>query len=227
MDGLCKILFIIMLAISTISAAQKMSIPFQAGIEIDGKSNDWDGVREYRFITDSDSSWRVSGNIGDGDLSGGVKIAWSNDGLYFCIEWKDDIVDTKFIPQDSSIIRSASGRRMDAMYLYDNLKIQLRAEDLNYSCWLAPDGLQWHQLLEKKSRVNRPPPTTKSSLNEEGSTTIELKIDWVHFGISPEITDGFNLLILINDTDVPGYSVSKRMKTPRKFVSFSNEITLN
>ncbi|MGD1962037.1 MAG: hypothetical protein ACFB2Y_24515, partial [Fulvivirga sp.] len=95
------------------------------------------------------------------------------------------------------------------------------------SCWLAPDGLQWHQLLEKKSRVNRPPPTTKSSLNEEGSTTIELKIDWVHFGISPEITDGFNLLILINDTDVPGYSVSKRMKTPRKFVSFSNEITLN
>ncbi|MEM6525469.1 MAG: hypothetical protein AAF693_16830 [Bacteroidota bacterium] len=202
---------------------QELQIPFYQKID----QPNWYRIDGYGFISKTDTLWDVSGQFNDSDLSGEVKMAWNHEGLHFHINWQDDTVDTKFLPLSASTIQSPSGRRMDAMYLFDNLKIQLRTNELNYSCWLAPaeNSLQWHLLRVNKSKVDAPKPSITNHTSENGMV-MTVKIDWADLGIEPKKSDQFNLIIVLNDVDQPGSSTQERINSNRKYITLSKNIIL-
>jgi len=208
-----------------------LEIPFMENIHMDGSSADWKNNATLRFPSSNNAGlWEKQGDFTKAeDLQVEIKMVWNKKGLCFYVAWEDDFIDEKRIPKDSATVKTPSGRRMDRMYLYDNLKIQIRTKTRNYSSWFAPreNALQWFSLREQKdgksSTLQTTAPLFKSIQRLPNKYTLEIQYPWTGLHVTPEAT--VDLLVIINDTDQKGKTnVKERLRTPRKYISISKKL---
>lgn len=213
--------------ISLRSISQEINVNQNSTLKIDGAFEDWKSIEGFSFPSSQDI-WQVSGVFERGDLVAEVKLGTNEKGIFFFFQWADDVIDTKSIPKDSSILSMPSGARMDKMYLYDNIKIQLRTDSTNYVSWFNPaePALQWNSLRKKieGSWSSTPIPSPAYRYSESDSLIqLELLFTWEQVGTT---NDELNLLVLINDTDLQDVDESGRLEEARSYISLSRKIIL-
>ena len=207
-------------------SSQTIQISHDSSLSVDGTYEDWNNHTRFSFPTDS-VMWKSNSEINQEDLSIDMKIATNKNGLYFLLRWSDDIIDTESIPKDSSIVTTKTGSRMDRMYLYDNLKIQIRTDSTNHVTWLKPDenSIQWSSLRKKGDSwysvdISDPEFNYKS---DNSVNMLETMISWDQIGIR---SNEYNLLIILNDTDLNNATESSRLAEQRSYVTLSTKVKL-
>ncbi|OJJ15977.1 hypothetical protein BKI52_34970 [marine bacterium AO1-C] len=228
---LFSLLSFLSLGAATQAQDSSLEIPFLANISMDGKANEWKNVPSYYYRQASETNLKVTGDIAKNDLQADIKLAWNKTGLFVFVQWKDNIWDEQIIAKEQATIRLESGRRMDKMYLYDNLKIQIRALDNNYTSWFAPrkNALQWQSLRQRRYRKNVTLPVTEPQyvIKKKGKKqwVLEIQYKWQDLKINPKLKD-LRVLVMINDADTPSANQAQRLKAPRKFVTLYGKATL-
>ncbi|HAS39394.1 MAG TPA: hypothetical protein DCS93_02905 [Microscillaceae bacterium] len=229
------LLSILSLGVTIQAQDTKLTIPFLAKVNIDGKAKEWKDIPSHYYQSDSKTNLKVTGKLAKGDLKADIKLAWNETGLFVYVQWEDNVWDEQTITKEQSIIRLKSGRRMDKMYLYDHLKIQIRALDNNYTSWFAPrlKALQWQSLRQRKYRKNVTLPVAEPQYVMQKQTTkkgkekwvLEVQYQWKDLKINPRLKN-LQVLVMINDADTPKANQGQRLKTARKFITLNRKATL-
>ena len=177
------------------TAQDTLKIQYLEDIVIDGQNVEWGEIDSFYFKSPAQTNMNYEGEFSESDLDAKVKIAWNEESLIYFIEWEDNIIDQKYISIDSAMISLPNGQRMDKMYAYDNLKLQVWVNDFNYSIWFAPcdEAIQWHSMWQGKG---------------PGST--KLKVD---------LPEYVRLLILISDSDAPDLDPVQKIESGTKYIS--------
>lgn len=200
-----------LLAITAFANALAWDIPYRTGeILLDGSLADWSDIPSLRLSplsTGVDVSGRPAGEYSEVDLRG----CWDERALYVAVLWKDDIWDTNEISRSKAVFVDRDGRRLDRMYFFDNLRIELKSINYDYLLWVSPRieerGPFYWQRLQKGSppleRATRVPVITPS--RQEGSAALEMMFRWHELGLKPKELKkkNFRAILSLADSDSP------------------------
>lgn len=161
------------------------------------------------MITPGADSVVTSGDFeNENDLAVGVRSAWNEDGLFFAIEWQDDVRDPHVIPLDSARWDSPLGRPLDRMYFYDNLVIRILTEDRFYGVWMAPredEPYQWDVVRYNDGQTDISEEIRASRIHAQvlgdGFMMLEVGIPWDQIARQPEPGLRFEMRFIIPDSD--------------------------
>ena len=201
-------------------------------MDLNSKEEVWQSVSSHEFNASNSGDFEVAGEFVEGDLDISLKLAWNDEALFVYIDWLDNDRDSKRIPKDSSTFTTASGRRMDKMYLYDNMKIQLRFEGYNYVNWFQPDkkALQWHSLRKRnsdgKSTVLDISEPSFTCIENSGEYSLRVKYQWEDFQLENGVPSDIQFLLLVNDRDNPKADFTQRTKDKPKYIALQKKLML-
>ena len=220
------------LTVSSACLAQEyLAIPSIEKVDVDGIDDEWHRFEPYIFNASDASIFQAAGDFDIEDLQVSVKVAWNKAALYFFITWEDDIIDDKVIAKDKATFTTNTGRRMDRMYLYDNIKIQLRTNSMNYVSWFGAhqEALQWHSLRERKegqsTTIEVSPPNYHRLSYDTGKFSLEVAIPWRDFLLSATRPAAVDLLLLINDRDTPQQDIDQKLADTPTYITLSRKAT--
>ena len=197
--------------------------PFQIGyksreILLDGRLDDWNGVTGIE-LSPGVAGVKSSGDIGEDDIRVGLRALWDEEGLYLAVEWTDDEWDVTRIRRREAIFVDNDGRRRNRMRLYDNLMVQIKEVNYDYTLWVSPraDGqgpFYWQKLLKGEnafeSATHVPVITPREG---EPTTSLEIMIRWKQIRSNPKRFKkrGLPIYISVSDGDSPGVPVEAKI----------------
>jgi hypothetical protein len=176
---------------------------------IDGDLDDWSGPA---YSVDRPLSYASAGWTGTSDLSARFYLGWDVNYLYLGVERFDDL-----------FVQAATGR-----YLYrgDDVEIQLDADlagdqgstslsSDDYQIGLSPgnfDGLPPEAYLwYPRSREGGLSNVSIKGIKQGQGYTLEARIPWSIFGVTPEENDQFGFVLALSDNDQAGVAAWQSM----------------
>ena len=197
----------------------KWSIPYRSsGVLLDGFLSDWQGLPAIQ-LDPAALGVKVAGIPAGDYASASVKACWNETGLYLAVDWKDDIWDVQRVPRSEAVFVASDGRRRERMYLYDNIRIQIRDVKYNYLLWTSPridsrGPYYWQRLqrggkfLERATHV--PVITPRES---DGRATLEILLTWEQLGLKPKEVrkKGLRAILTLADSDSPEMSSEDKL----------------
>lgn len=193
--------------------------------EIDGDLGEWE-IPEYpvRDVVFGDENWD-----GTSDLSAEVRIGWDDYNFYIAAEVRDDVYVQN------------SGSRL--LYLGDDIEIQLD-KSLNADYYIqtlsaddfqvgvspgSPDpGNGLESYLWYPSNVKGVYPTIEMAAEEtEDGYTIEVKMPWKIFNMTPVKDAHYGFAFSVSDNDDPDELVQQSMVSTNPYRMLTNPTTWN
>ncbi len=198
---------------------QVWSIPYRSSeLLLDGFLSDWEGQPSIQ-LDPAATGVQVEGLPAGDYATANVKAFWDQTGLYLAVDWRDDVWDIHKVKRSESVFVASDGRRRDRMYLYDNIRIQLRHIKYSYVLWASPriDGqgpFYWQRLqrggkfLERATHV--PVITPRFG---DGRATLEIMLPWKQIGLKPKEVKkkGLRAILTLADSDLPEMSVEAKL----------------
>ncbi|MEM8509587.1 MAG: hypothetical protein AAF717_17275 [Bacteroidota bacterium] len=232
MEKLTQYLCMLIFSLPCLCFTQEaIAVPFLETVVIDGADTEWGEATVFSFEDNSSHGWDVHGNFEPQDLSAKISITWNTEGLYVFVKWLDDVIDQQKIEQSAAILTTPKGRRLDKMYLFDNLKIQLSTRELRSTTWFTngEEALQWHSLRLKESGTSYPAhsPIPGYAYHRQGQEAqLEIKYYWNALKIVPRQGALLEVLLVVTDSDRPKATTDQRIANTGKFVSLSKKLLL-
>ena len=197
----------------------RWSIPYRSsGVLVDGFLTDWEGLPAIE-LDPASTGVKVAGIPAGDYASASVKACWDQTGLYLAVDWKDDIWDVQQVRRSEAVFVASDGRRRDRMYLYDNIRIQIRHVKYHYLLWASPriasrGPYYWQRLqrggkfLERATHV--PVITPRES---DGRATLEIMLTWEQLGLTPKEVrkKGLRAILTLADSDSPEMSAEGKL----------------
>ncbi len=195
------------------------TIPYRSSeVLVDGFLSDWEGLPAIQ-LDPAATGVKVAGIPAGDYASASVKAFWDQTGFYLAVDWKDDIWDVQQVKRSEAVFVASDGRRRDRMYMYDNIRIQIRDVKYNYLLWTSPriDGrgpYYWQRLqrggkfLERATHV--PVITPRES---EGRATLEIMLTWEQLGLKPKEVRKkcLRAILTLVDSDSPEMSLEGKL----------------
>ena len=211
--------------------AQPISIPFSETIPTNLEDPYWEDIASYDFDGESNEFFATQSSFKESDVSFRLKMSCNSSSIYFLVSWEDDTIDYQQTDKSNSTIQRANGRRMDKMYLFDNLKIQLKNQEINYTSWwsLATSPYQWYSLRIKEDSgwiskdINVPAFTFK---NQEKKIKILIQLNDNDLLSRLAESQNMDLNVILVDSDTPQISIEEKITGVKKYAFFTSKIIL-
>ena len=229
---------LILLLLGFNATAQVRAISKIEQIEVDGYPKEWHQTSSLIFSSNDTPESQVikRASIDQiNDLHVVIKLAWNEKGLAAFIDWRDNVIDTEFIPKERSIWYDANNRGRDRLYFFDDFAIRiLRGDSYYYGAWLTTSEsqpLQWHSLRNGPRgtpSIEVPAPLIKSRQVDTNHYFIEAFWTWETLNWRPKNSDKFDIIFIVGDGDNPQMTIpekANRVKyygTPRLPFTFGN-----
>lgn len=202
------------------------TIGMQSALAVDGDLSEWAEVEAVTVVPSADSVTTIGEFEGENDLAIRMRSAWNQEGLFFAIEWQDEVRDPHIIPLDSARWDSPLNRPLDRMYFYDNLVIRILTEERFYGVWMAPrteEPYQWDVVRYNDGETDIAEEIKATRIHAQSTAedrmVFEVVIPWDQIQWQPEAGLQFEMRLIIPDSDFPDLPLSIEKIRARTYIA--------
>ncbi len=223
---------IVFMAAGTLLAQSVWEIPARHNreIQMDGHLKEWSNVPKL-LINPESAGVTVNGKFKQNDVNVSLQGLWDKEFLYVAVQRQDDTCDIKDIDRRHAVWITPDHRRRDRMLFYDNLRLQIREADYDYTYWISPrcggqGPFSWHRLL--RSLMDREVPSSRPrvTMGTEGNASVlEIMFPWKELHLKGKSGEKLPLGIIVADSDSPGLPLESKLPL-LKYLEWNGQIRL-